>query len=205
MLLDLRTRHDSNKHPSAAAVPLGTRHLTPTNKQKLFSLHRSPTCSVDSIKIRMRKPVYVCTKGQEPGNQQYCSRVNNMASSSGYCCPLCEGFVVPTYRLWLSHLRHIHSHDPNFHVTCGINSCPRTFRVFSSLYSHVYRSHRDMLEKRGSAVATDCEEFGHSSVAESASEMSSISGTEGLLVLLLFSCLSSCIEGKSNQNRNDDS
>ena len=70
------------------------------------------------------------------------------ASSPTYSCPLCHNFVVLTYKLWMSHLRHVHSHDSNFHVVCGVDSCPRTFRVFATLYSHVYRSHRYMLERR---------------------------------------------------------
>ena len=63
-------------------------------------------------------------------------------------CPLCSDFHVQTYKLWLGHLRHVHSHDPNFHVTCGIESCPATFKNFSTLYSHVYRKHRSKIEKR---------------------------------------------------------
>ena len=50
--VDLRIRQDSNKHPSAAAVGLGTRHLTPSSTNKQFGVHRTPTCSVlmDGIK-----------------------------------------------------------------------------------------------------------------------------------------------------------
>ena len=76
--------------------------------------------------------------------------------SPSYACPLCSGFIVRTYKLWLSHLRHVHSHDANFHVVCGVNSCPRSFRVFSTLYSHVYRSHRHMLDSRDK-MPTDVE------------------------------------------------
>ena len=76
--------------------------------------------------------------------------------SSSYACPLCPGFIVRTYKLWLSHLRHVHSHDANFHVVCGVNSCPRSFRVFSTLYSHVYTSHRHMLDSRD-RMPTDVE------------------------------------------------
>lgn len=70
------------------------------------------------------------------------------ASVSLHTCPLCSDFHVQTYKLWLGHLRHVHNHDPDFHVTCGIGSCPATFKKFTTLYSHVYRKHRNMIEKR---------------------------------------------------------
>ncbi len=57
------------------------------------------------------------------------------------CC-LCT-FESPTIVCLLSHLRLVHSNDPRFAVCCGINSCTVTFKSFSSLYSHVYRNHRD--------------------------------------------------------------
>ena len=53
---------------------------------------------------------------------------------------------MKTYRNWLGHLRHVHSHDPNFFVMCEVDGCPSTFRKFTALYSHVYRKHRSMLE-----------------------------------------------------------
>lgn len=71
-----------------------------------------------------------------------------MASSSSFHCPLCSGVFLPSYRAWLSHLRHVHAHDPNFHITCGVDSCPSTFRKFTTLYSHVYRKHKQLLEPR---------------------------------------------------------
>lgn len=140
----------------------------------------SQSCGCHVILGGIKLWAFHCACAQYPGRRDFPAltwlATKIMASSSGYCCPLCEGFVVPTYRLWLSHLRHIHSHDPNFHVTCGVNSCPRTFRVFSSLYSHVYRSHRNMLERRESVVATDCEDL---LVSESASDGVSLISTEG--------------------------
>lgn len=48
----------------------------------------------------------------------------------------------------LSHIRTVHSHDPQFLVTCGLEGCTTTFKTFSSLYSHVYRKHSDVIKKR---------------------------------------------------------
>lgn len=62
-------------------------------------------------------------------------------------CPLCT-FEAPSVKNVLSHLRAVHSSDPNFAVTCGLNGCGTTSRSFSALYSHVYRHHSDIIEKR---------------------------------------------------------
>ena len=39
----------------------------------------------------------------------------------------------------LSHLRSVHSMDPHFHVTCGIDGCVNTLKTFPALYSRIYR------------------------------------------------------------------
>ena len=60
---------------------------------------------------------------------------------AGKKCPMCS-FEAATVRIVLSHLRIVHSHDPRFNVTCGVDGCTRTFRSFSALYSHIYRQHK---------------------------------------------------------------
>lgn len=79
-------------------------------------------------------------------------------------CPLCV-LQAPTIQFVLQHMRSVHSSDPNFLVTCGLNGCPRTFRKFSSFYQHIYRNHKDtgiIQPRRCNAVATlqaeDCQE-----------------------------------------------
>ena len=54
----------------------------------------------------------------------------------------------------MTHLRAVHSSDPNFVVTCGLNGCSTTSRSFSVLYSHVYRHHPDILHKRKEPLFT---------------------------------------------------
>lgn len=56
-------------------------------------------------------------------------------------CTLCQS-LSPSLLLHISHLRLVHSQDPSFHVSCGIDGCTDVFRAFSSYNSHVYRRHR---------------------------------------------------------------
>ena len=64
-----------------------------------------------------------------------------MAAVPNHCCPLCN-FSAPTWSLWLSHLRGVHSDDENFLVTCGINGCVACYTKCASFVSHLYRQHR---------------------------------------------------------------
>ena len=61
-----------------------------------------------------------------------------------YSCPLCST-NLPNVANWLSHIRLVHSSDPNFAITCGIDQCARTFKKFSAFNSHIYRNHRDVV------------------------------------------------------------
>lgn len=47
----------------------------------------------------------------------------------------------------MAHIRRTHSHDPNFLITCGIPGCCKTYRLFSSFESHIYRNHSELLEE----------------------------------------------------------
>lgn len=68
-------------------------------------------------------------------------------SVSQKLCPMCT-FEAPSVNAILSHVRAVHSHDPNFLVTCGLGGCGTTSRSFSALYSHVYRRHSEVINKR---------------------------------------------------------
>ena len=48
-------------------------------------------------------------------------------------------FAAPSIATLLRHLRSVHSMDPHFHVTCGIDGCINTSKTFPALYSHIYR------------------------------------------------------------------
>ena len=56
-------------------------------------------------------------------------------------CPLC-GFFSPSFRLFVSHLRLVHSTDSAFRVSCNVGECSQEFTSFSAFNSHVYRWHR---------------------------------------------------------------
>ena len=59
-------------------------------------------------------------------------------------CPICGSFSI-SLKLFVSHLRLVHSSDPSFHIMCGIDDCREVFRAFSAFNSHVYRHHRAAL------------------------------------------------------------
>ena len=71
-----------------------------------------------------------------------------------YKCPLCV-FHALTIQLVLSHLRLVHSNDPNFSVVCGIGGCSTTSRTFSALYQHIYKKHKEVgiIKNRGNGTA----------------------------------------------------
>jgi len=52
-------------------------------------------------------------------------------------CPYCSGFVGRSFKKLLSHIKFIHSHEPNFSITCG--NCGQSFRKFNSFKSHIHR------------------------------------------------------------------
>ena len=88
-----------------------------------------------------------------------------MSKISEKKCPMCS-FEAPTVRLVLAHLRSVHSNDPRFNVMCGIDGCARTYRKYSGLHSHLYRSHwstsRDnsqSLASSGVSTEADCMEL----------------------------------------------
>ncbi len=56
-------------------------------------------------------------------------------------CTLCSYFA-PSLKLYISHLRIVHSRDPLFQVICGIEGCKNKFRAFTAFNTHVYRHHR---------------------------------------------------------------
>ena len=59
-------------------------------------------------------------------------------------CQLC-GLLSPDLRSYISHVRQVHTKDPNFSLTCEIRECSQQFSTFGAFNSHVYRAHRDSL------------------------------------------------------------
>jgi hypothetical protein len=66
------------------------------------------------------------------------------AGAESLSCQLC-GYLSPTLRIYISHLRQVHSKDDKFSVICGIQQCRLRFSTFGAYNSHVYRMHRSSL------------------------------------------------------------
>lgn len=72
-----------------------------------------------------------------------------MATAKVYACykPECSHLPFKSFQRLVAHIRRTHSHDPNFLITCGIPGCCKTYRLFSSFESHIYRNHSELLEE----------------------------------------------------------
>lgn len=88
-----------------------------------------------------------------------CLALYSMSGVHVYQCPLCRTFSTSAYRLWLSHLGQVHRNDYSFRVMCGYHGCAETKNSYSSLYSHVYRRHPELIRKRCQATCGDEEHF----------------------------------------------
>ena len=58
---------------------------------------------------------------------------------------MCFHFAAPTLKAVVRHVGAVHSHDPMFHVRCGVEDCPRTYRNFLTYKKHMYTKHRSVL------------------------------------------------------------
>ena len=79
-------------------------------------------------------------------------------------------------KIILSHIRTVHSHDPNFFVPCGLKGCGTTARSFSALYLHIYRKHSDVISKRTKTSSVFQSEGEIQSGSTSTTDPSNISG-----------------------------
>ena len=64
-----------------------------------------------------------------------------------YRCNLCVHYTSKTLRGLISHLGRVHQNDRSFHVLCGIDGCPRTYKNFYTLRSHFVQKHSAILER----------------------------------------------------------
>lgn len=56
-------------------------------------------------------------------------------------CGYCSSFAGSTFKKLLNHIKFIHSHEPNFLITCG--DCGQSFNNFNSFKSHIQRKHNE--------------------------------------------------------------
>ena len=54
-------------------------------------------------------------------------------------CVYCSSFAGSSFKKLLSHIKFVHSFEPNFMITCG--DCGQSFRNFNSFKSHIQRRH----------------------------------------------------------------
>ncbi len=88
-----------------------------------------------------------------------------MSSSNVWFCPLCEWFAGASMKAVVRHIGANHAHEAGFHVCCGIDGCPRTYKKFDSYRHHLYKIHRDVLDV-SSVCYNDPEEQGGSNPEE---------------------------------------
>ncbi len=46
----------------------------------------------------------------------------------------------------LRHIGSVHSYEPGFQITCGVEGCARTYSNFRSFQKHLTRQHKAVLE-----------------------------------------------------------
>ena len=72
-----------------------------------------------------------------------------MDSRGGLICPLCPREHTCCLRLslreYLQHIKLFHAHQPNFHISCGIGGCERTFTNGRTFENHISSYHRGEL------------------------------------------------------------
>lgn len=56
-----------------------------------------------------------------------------------FSCCYCSSFDGSSFKKLLNHIKFIHSHEPNFLITCG--DCAQSFKKFNSFRSHLNRKH----------------------------------------------------------------
>lgn len=77
-----------------------------------------------------------------------CSQFKMQVSmQDSFLCKICNNFASHTYSKVLRHIGLVHSFDPGFSVTCGVDGCPRTFTKYNSFRKHILRHHRFLLQK----------------------------------------------------------
>ena len=74
-----------------------------------------------------------------------------------YRCNLCVQYTSETLRALISHLGRVHQNDHSFHVLCGIDGCPRTYKNFYMLRSHFAQKHSAILERERIRVPQQAE------------------------------------------------
>ena len=78
-----------------------------------------------------------------------------------FLCKICNNFASRYYSKVLRHIGLVHSFDPGFTITCGVDGCPKTFTKYNSFRKHILRHHREVLSlkstnQEGSVEIHEC-------------------------------------------------
>ena len=65
-----------------------------------------------------------------------------------YVCSVCHNFAAPSFDSVLRHIGSIHSCEPNLHLTCGIEGCPRSYRSYRK---HLFKKHQEFVDQTSQA------------------------------------------------------
>lgn len=79
-----------------------------------------------------------------------------------YVCSMCHKFANPRFEPVLRHISSVHSWEPNLHLTCGIDGCPRTYSSYQCLRKHLQKQHSEFVHQENpfsSSALEDSEPF----------------------------------------------
>lgn len=68
------------------------------------------------------------------------------ATPRKFTCCICFHYSAPSFRSVLRHIGSVHSWDPNLHITCGIQGCPRIYTSYRSYRKHITKKHPEFME-----------------------------------------------------------
>ena len=80
----------------------------------------------------------VIGRGRVGGRREIMDGVIWSIPAMAFPCPYCaEAYAAPSEELLMTHIRLVHTNDPNFLIQCLLNGCERTFENF-----RMYQNHR---------------------------------------------------------------
>lgn len=82
--------------------------------------------------------------------------LGNSNMSGVWKCGFCFGaFICLLLSELLNHLYVYHKDEGNFHISCGIQGCQNSYRIYNSLYKHVRSKHVAFLNIPANALTAD--------------------------------------------------
>ena len=80
-----------------------------------------------------------------------------MAELPRFICPYCsdEDYIAPSQCLLLTHVRLVHSLDPNFSIQCNKDGCSRRFKNFRTYQNHCAMHDRSLSALGNEESSTD--------------------------------------------------